>query len=281
VKHTFPTALLWLLHAVLRPVVWGMRLFGWRRSLLQRHLVRCLPEFGDDRRRGIAAGFYRYLGELASEVFAGLPMGRDEILRRVRFANPEVVEQLLGDGRRVLVLSAHHSNWEWLLLAVSAGFSQPMVAAYKPLRNAALDARVRRWRERLGGTMVPAKQLVPHLMEQRGQVRLLAMLADQSPPAVAEQQAWLDFFGQPTAFFRGPGWICARLGYVPVFAAMQRERFGRYRVEFTPLAAPGERFEPEQVLVRYIERLEAHVRANPDQYFWAYNRWKREKPLYG
>jgi KDO2-lipid IV(A) lauroyltransferase len=272
---------LWLLYAVLRPVVWGMRLFGWRRALLQRQLVRCLPEFGEDRRRAISAGFYDYLGELAPEVLAGRLMGREEILRRVRIANPEVVEQLLQEGQRVLVLSSHHCNWEWLLLAVSAGFSQPMVAAYKPLRNAALDARVRRMRERLGGTMVPAKQLVPHLLEKRGQVKLLAMLADQSPPAVAEQQAWLEFFGQPTAFFRGPGWICAKLGFVPVFAAVQRERFGQYRVELTPLAESGEKLEPQQVLVRYVERLEAHVRTHPEQYFWAYNRWKREKPLYG
>jgi KDO2-lipid IV(A) lauroyltransferase len=281
VKSLFPTALLWLLYALLRPVAWGVRLFGWRRDLLRRHLVRCLPELGEDRRRSITAGFYRYLGELAPEVLAERFMDRAEILRRVRFNNPEVAEQIFADGKRVLILSSHHCNWEWLLLAVSAGFSQPMVAAYKPLRNPSLDARVRRLRERLGGQMVKAKQLVPHLMEQRGQVKLLAMLADQSPSAGADQQAWLEFFGQQTSFFRGPGWISAKLGYVPVFAAMHRERLFHYAVDLIPLAAAGERLDPDQVLLRYVEQLEAHVRAHPDEYFWAYNRWKREKPLYG
>lgn len=280
-KSPLPTALLWLLYAVLRPVAWGLRLFGWRRDLLQRNLERCLPEASDERRRSIAAGFYRYLGELVPEVLAERFMGRAEILRRVRFTNPEVAEQLLAGGKRVLILSSHHCNWEWLLLAVSTGFSQPMVAAYKPIRKPGLDDRVRRLRERLGGRMVKAKQLVPHLMEQRGQVKLLAMLADQSPSAGADQQAWLEFFGQPTSFFRGPGWISAKLGYVPVFAAMRRERLFHYVVDLVPLAESGERLDPDQVLLRYVEKLEAHVRAHPDEYFWAYNRWKREKPLYG
>ena len=127
--------------------------------------------------------------------------------------------------------------------------------------------------------MVKAKDLVPHLLEQRGKVRLLAMLADQSPPARTEQQAWIDFFGQPTSFYRGPGWIGAKLGYAVYLAAMHRERRGQYAVRFIELAPAGVRAEPEQILAAYCNALEQHVRRYPDQYFWAYNRWKREKPL--
>jgi KDO2-lipid IV(A) lauroyltransferase len=61
---------------------------------------------------------------------------------------------------------------------------------------------------------------------------------------------------------------------------MRRERRGHYTVRFIELAAASQRAEPEQILAAYSETLEAHVRRYPDQYFWAYNRWKREKPLY-
>ena len=39
--------------------------------------------------------------------------------------------------------------------------------------------------------------------------------------------------------------------------------------------------EPDQILTAYTQALERHVRQYPELYFWAYNRWKREKPLYG
>jgi lauroyl/myristoyl acyltransferase len=129
--------------------------------------------------------------------------------------------------------------------------------------------------------MVRDKEIVAHLLGQRGQVRLLAMLADQSPAAVNEKQLWLDFFGQPTAFHSGPGWIATKFAFTPVFAAVSRERRGHYRVRFTEMPGVTARTEPEQVLRAYIALLETHVRGDPDHYFWAYNRWKREKPLYG
>ena len=53
------------------------------------------------------------------------------------------------------------------------------------------------------------------------------------------------------------------------------------QVRFTELRKWTTGSEPEQVLRSYIAKLEEHVRADPEHYFWAYNRWKREKPLYG
>lgn len=41
------------------------------------------------------------------------------------------------------------------------------------------------------------------------------------------------------------------------------------------------RAEPDEILTAYTRALEQHVRQYPELYFWAYNRWKREKPLYG
>ena len=81
--------------------------------------------------------------------------------------------------------------------------------------------------------------------------------------------------------FRGPGWIGAKLGYSVYLAAMHRERRGRYVVRFIELSRAGARAEPDAILAAYTRALEQHVRQYPEQYFWAYNRWKREKPLYG
>lgn len=264
----------WLLALVLR-------VFRFRRDLLERHLDRCLPELDAPRRRDVIAGFYRYLGELAAEVLYEPMLDRDELANRVRFDNADVVADLLAANRRVLILSSHHANWEWLLLRCSTGFEQPLTAVYKRVSTGWIDRLALRLRQRFGCTMVPAKQIVPHLLERRGAVRLLAMLADQSPAAGNEQQVWADFFGQPTSFYAGPGWIAAKFGFAPVFAGVTRERRGHYRIRFTPLAGQGARLEPDQVLRAYIDALEAHVRGDPERYFWAYNRWKREKPLYG
>ena len=181
----------------------------------------------------------------------------------------------------MLILSAHHCNWEWLLLRCSLSFEAPLIAPYKITSHSQLDRALCALRERFGGTMIPSKELVQHLLEKRGRVPLLAMLADQSPAAVNPEQTWLQFFGRPTAFHTGPGWIGAKFGYTVVLAAMQREKswaiqraLHRTRVGY---ATQGARADSEA----YVRALETPRPCHPEQYFWAYNRWKREKPLYG
>jgi len=281
VTRLFSSALLAALYLVMGGAAQFLRLIGWRRGLVEKHLERCMPCLSAARQQQVIAGFYRNLGELAAEILSERFLDREALLARVRFDNADELARVLQEQRRVLILSAHHANWEWLLLRCSIGFESPLTAVYKRISRPWADRLALRLRQRFGCEMVPAEGIVPHLIGRRGQVRLLAMLADQSPAASNEQQAWLDFFGQPTAFYTGPGWIAAKFNFTPYFAAVRREARGRYVVHFTELGTPGSRMEPEQVLRAYVDALEAHVRLHPEGYFWAYNRWKREKPLYG
>jgi len=269
-----------LLYAIFAAAAWCLRVLGWRRDLVIEKLGRCMPELEPAERDAILYDFYAYLGELAAEVLHAWRVPRESLERRLRFENPEVVMQVLREGRRVMLLAAHHCNWEWLLQRGSTAFGTPLVGAYKPASWAHADRALCFLRTRFGAEMVPAARLVNVLLERRGRVGLLALLADQSPPAGSSQQAWLPFFGQPTAFFPGPGRIAARMGYEPFFVAVRREARGQYAAQLVPLLGPGDPPEPGRILGAYVAALEAHVRAHPAEYLWAYNRWKRPRRLY-
>jgi KDO2-lipid IV(A) lauroyltransferase len=269
-----------LLYAFFGFVAWVLRVIGWRRALVEDGLARCLPALGAAARRRTLRQFYVSLGRLAAEFAHAARMSPASLAERMRFENPELILDALRANQRVMLLAAHHCNWEWLLLRCSTAFDEPLVAAYKPASRSRADAEIQAMRSRFGATMIPAKDLVQHLVAQRGQVRLLAMLADQSPSARSEQQRWLPFFGQDTAFYPGPGWISAKLGFVPFFIAVRPDGRGRYVARFAPLSAPGERPDPDRILRAYVNALEQKVMAYPAQYFWAYNRWKRPKALY-
>ncbi len=257
-----------------------VRVLRWRRPLVAEHLDRCLADRTPAERAAVADGFYRYLGELLAEVLYAQKIPAAELDERVRLENPEAIVTSLAAGKRVMILASHHCNWEWLLLKCSTAFGHAMTAAYKPATLHAGDRALKRMRSRFGAKLVPAKQIVQYLLEQRGNVRLLALNADQSPAKTNEQQAWIKFFGQDTSFYKGPGWIAAKLGYGVWFAAMRRESSGRYAVKFVPLSACGQRLDPDALLQAYVAALEAHVHEHPVEYFWAYKRWKREKRLY-
>ena len=269
-----------VLYALFGVIAWLVRIGGWRRDLVDDGLARCLPEKSPQDRSRIAREFYAGLGRLVPEILHGSRITPESLGERLRFENDDAVRDALASGRRVLLLASHHCNWEWLLLELSRRLDVPLVAPYKRISVEGADRWARDMRSRFGATMVEASELVAHLIARRGQVRLIAMLADQSPSAKSENQTWLPFFGQETSFFQGPGWISAKLGYEPVFIAMRPDGPGRYVAQFVPLSAPGERLGPDEVLAAYVRALERQIHEYPAQYFWAYNRWKRGKRLY-
>ena len=88
-KTLLQSALLGVLYAAMGFVAWLLRVFGWRRQLVRRHLARCLPELDASRRRDIEAGFYSHLGQLAAEVLAQRLLDPATLADRVRFDNPQ------------------------------------------------------------------------------------------------------------------------------------------------------------------------------------------------
>ena len=268
------------LYGLFRPLAALLRLAGWRRGLVDDCLASCLPDRDARERRQVAAAFYGGLGRLAAEILHGAHLSPEQLDDRVRFENDTLVREALAGGRRVVLLAAHHCNWEWLLLACSRHFGETLFAPYKRVSVPSADHWLREARSRFGASMVPAEEFIAHVIARRGEVRLVAMLADQSPRGDSEHQAWLPFFGRDTAFFRGPGQIAARMGFEPLFVAMRPAGRGRYSVRFEPLAAPGSRPDAGRILAAYVRALERQIHDHPAQYFWAYNRWKRPKSLY-
>ena len=269
-----------LLYALCGAAAWVTRVVGWRRRYVADGLSRCLPGASPEVLERTIRAFYVHLGELVAEAIHGARIPGDDLVRRIAFENEQVVFDALAAGRKVLLLTSHQCNWEWLLLRCSTAFGVPLTAAYKPASRERANVELNRLRSRYGATMVAAKQVVNHVLKSRGEVRLLALVADQSPAASSEQQQWVEFFGTETGFFAGPGWISARMAFQPVYIAMRRVSRGHYVARYVPLAGPGERSLPERTLEAYVRAVEATAREQPDQYFWAYNRWKRARRVY-
>jgi KDO2-lipid IV(A) lauroyltransferase len=88
----------------------------------------------------------------------------------------------------------------------------------------------------------------------------------------------LTFLGRDTAFYPGPAEIARMTGYMAVFTTMRRLRRGFYELGFHPLAAAGERLEPDVFTARYARMLEAEILADPPSWLWTHRRWKFAPP---
>lgn len=270
-----------VLYAFGRPLHFvAFRLAKVRAPIVDGNLAKAFPELSGPDRAALADRYHRNITDVTIEVLKAFAITADELRDRVRIDGLDAVRAKLAAGQPVMLVTAHHCNWEWLLLALQLELGYPVDAIYKPL-HAAWAERAFHWmRTRFGGRLTPAKLIVPQIIQRRDEVRAVAMVADQVPSS-SPTKFWTRFLNQDTAFYMGAEEIARAAGY-PVFVVeMRRVARGRYAVDVALLAERGDGLEtPKEVTRRYAKRLEAHVRAHPADWFWSHNRWKLKKPLY-
>lgn len=270
-----------LLHALGR--VLGFLLFNVldiRGGVVRDNLRRAFPEKTEAERQALWRAYHRQVMDVGMEVVKGFSLPAAELRDRVELVGFEPLLAEIAAGRSAMVVTAHHCNWEWLLLRLTDALPCPVDAIYKTLQPVGVDEAFLAMRSRFGGRLVSAREVLKRILARRENPRVVALVADQVPLSAANK-VWLRFLGQDTAFFAGPEEISRGLKIPLVFLAMERVSRGRYRVTAEWLTHPGETgLAPREATRRYAERLEAVIRAHPADWFWGHRRWKLQKPLY-
>ena len=200
----------------------------WRRDRAEARRRQRLP--GKERARSaprIVRQCYRNLADTIVEAFWGFGASAEALKARVKFEDPELIQRAIDRRQTIVLLAAHHGNWEWLLLAAGANFPIPIDVVYQPQRLASLDEFLRDVRCRFGGKLIPRKEFVYELLSHAGEPRAYALIADQTPRK-EDPKHWTRFLRQDTAFFVGAGKIAKFLESPVYFVSMRRERRGHY-----------------------------------------------------
>ncbi|MCC7328430.1 MAG: lysophospholipid acyltransferase family protein [Burkholderiales bacterium] len=253
----------------------------WRRDYAEADVANAFPEKTSKERAEIVQRCYRNLADTVVEAFWGFGASTEAIKARVTFEDPELIRQAIDRRQTLLLLAAHHGNWEWLLLAAGAYFPIPIDVVYQPQRIHVLDAFLREARCRFGGKLIPRKEFVYELMSHAGEPRAYALIADQTPRQ-QDPKYWTRFLRQDTAFFMGADKIARFLESPVYFVSMKRVRRGHYSVRLDVLAEPPyDDIDDALVVERYARSLERAIIESPSDWLWLQKKWKYAKPKPG
>jgi Kdo2-lipid IVA lauroyltransferase/acyltransferase len=256
------------------------RMFPYRDHVVRENLGIAFPQLDESGLRELMRGYYTGFAQVLVEIVKAASISAKELAAHVAIANIELVRQPLTAGTPILIVAAHQCNWEWFQLALAHELGFPLDAAYKPLVNPWAEREMFTLRSRFGSRLVPADALLADILQRREMVRAICMIADQEPTK-SEHKHWTRFLNRDTAFFLGTEEIARVTRYPVFFAAMRRIARGRYRMEFTQLAAAGETLAAGDLTERYARLVEAQIRAAPADWPWSHKRWRLKKSLYG
>jgi len=268
-----------ILYRTLSPTVTFLlyRVTGYRRKVVSQNIANSFPEMPEAEQRALAKRYYRHLGHLMSEIIRAQVHSEEELRRRVTFKNPELLEQVWAQGKSIMIMALHQSNWEWLLQAGSVYLTPKISVVYKPLHNEAMDRYLYEGRSRFDCECIPHKQLLAQL-DSWPSPYFFCILSDQMP-LKRSPKAWATMLGQETAFPMGAEIIAEKTAPVVIFCQMLQTRLGHYDVEFIPLGEPPYRVEDHHILARYAALATASISAQPHTWMWSNQRWRYGREL--
>lgn len=246
----------------------------YRRKLVRTNLVRAYPQKSSDEIKIIERLFYRHFCDYIVETIKLLHISEEEMRRRLRFINMELVEQLCTDGKPLFLYLGHYGNWEYVTSITL--WCDPRLSAcqvYHPLSGKAMDEVMLKLRSRFHTFGIPQDDTFRTLLRMKGEGRqaMLGVIADQRP-SKKHHEVWTTFMRQPAALITGTERIGRRLDAHFLYGDVEVVRRGYYTLTVKEIL-PDEK-EDFSITRQYMRLLEQSIDRAPQYYLWTHNRWK-------
>jgi len=251
-------------------------LLRYRRKVVQQNLRNSFPQKSPAELARIEKAFFKNLADYAVETLKLLSIEKEDLQKRMVFANPEILLTYQQQKQSVLLLASHQFNWEWLLAAGSFGLGIPIDFVYQSQGSKLFNQFALLCRTRFGAFAISRDNVAREAIRRRSLVRGTAIVADQFPGHHNSKRYWTTFMGQRTAFFHGISQLMVFAQSPVFFAAVKKVKRGYYRVELIPLANPPfDRETSDQVIDLYVKKTEEVIGAQPEGWLWSHKRWKQ------
>jgi KDO2-lipid IV(A) lauroyltransferase len=250
--------------------------FSYRKKLVWQNMRRSFPEKSDQEIDMICKQFFKHFCDVLVEIVKLFNMRPEELKKRVRFTNPELLSDYIQGGRSVIITSGHCGNWEWAVTALGLYLEHGIVAIYKRLSDPVLERKVKASRAQFGMQLVRKNDFSDFIKAAADTAYAYVFATDQSP-SKRQQFYWTRFLNQETAVMRGAEIYAKRYDYVVVMTNIQRVKRGYYEIAFE-LVTDDPRSMPEDAILEAVtNRLEEQIHATPHNWLWTHKRWKLKR----
>jgi KDO2-lipid IV(A) lauroyltransferase len=248
-----------------------------RKKVALSNIKRVFTGLSDKEIKATAKSNFEKLGINAVE-FLLMPFVKDkDISARFSIEGKEFFDKALEQGKGVITLGFHFSNWE-ITGVIAQLLGHDIVALARPLKkNIALNDFLNGLRKSTGSTIIVNENAGRMVMRLLKENKIVGILGDQREKR--SRGVFVELFGTKVSTSKGTATIAMKTGapVIPVYAV--RKGFLRYTIvcanpiEMERTVNVGELIEKNTRKINAF--LESIIRQYPDEWFWVHRRWGR------
>ena len=92
------------------------RIFGYRKKVVASNLNLVFPEKSPEEIKRITKVFYHHLCDMIVESVKSLTISEDEMKKRFKFTNVDVIQDIEKQNKSIILMCAHYGSWEWVFI---------------------------------------------------------------------------------------------------------------------------------------------------------------------
>ncbi len=251
------------------------RVVKYRTQVVRDNLKRCFPDYNIKQIHKIEKAFYYNVSDILLEGLKGLTMSEQEIVKRFKILNPEILDQYYSKNQSVICLAGHYANWEWGIQAVNPQIQHQAVSIYKALSNNYLEDYFHQQRSRLGMHLYPMEETRLAFQKVLEQPSAIILASDQSPSNTSKSII-VDFFNDRIGFIHGAEAYAMKTGLPVIYFDVQRVKRSYYTLEIKELHPANTPLKKGVLTQKYASMLEEVIKKKPEDWLWSHKRWKHD-----
>ncbi|MBN2610224.1 MAG: lysophospholipid acyltransferase family protein [Bacteroidales bacterium] len=250
---------------------------GYRKKVVMTNLQNSFPEKTITELKKIARRFYRHFCDSFIESIYALHMSENEIRKRFRYKNSEILNRFYKENKSVILVFGHYGNWDWLN-GMPLITKHQVAALYHPLSNRYFDELFKRIRCRFGVKLIPMKTSYKEMLTdaQKGTLTATYFLTDQRP-VWSSIRYWTTFLNQETPVLTGSEVVAAKLGQPVIYLDIQKIKRGYYEAEFEIISEHPGLAKEYEITELHTRKLENIIVKKPEYWLWSHKRWKHKR----
>lgn len=249
---------------------------GYRKKVVLNNLELVFPKNSKTQNILLRKKFYHHFVDVFMEMIKSFTVSKEEVFKRYKFTNIELLSELYKDGKSGIITGAHYANWEWIM-SLDSFVDYKGYAAFTKVNNPYFNNAILRSRSKFGTKLVQTSKVISAMeYNKRNNIQAMyGLLSDQSPQ-LKKTFYWSEFLGVKVPIHTGTEMLAKRYDMNIVFMETKKIKRGYYETTFKLITDNATSSDNYKLTDIYLDLVEKQVRNQPEYYFWTHKRFKHK-----
>ena len=251
------------------------KVFKYRIKITSANLRNSFPEKSETEIQITLVKFYRYFSDLILETIKMISVNKRILKNRVQINNVEILKSYYKNNQSVILVMGHFGNWELIAARLSLENLHEVYAIYHPLSNLHFNRLIFKMRSRFGTKLIPMKNTVKQMLENKAKLTATLFIADQTPSP--KNAIWTTFLNQDTPVFSGTEKLAKKMNSPVIYLSISRDKRGYYTINPILIAEKPIETVDGEITKLHTLMLENDIKSQAEIWLWTHRRWKHKR----